>query len=332
MPAEVIVVGAGIMGSATAYALARQGRDVQLVEQFRVGNNRGSSHGRSRIVRLAYPEVEFVELAKEAFAGWRELEEASGQELLELNGLLELVESSAQSSADALAAAGAEYELLDGDGAASRWPVGVPDGWTVLFQPEAGIVRADLAHRAFVDGALVHGARLEEETRIESLDELDAKVIVVTAGPWVRNFFPDLPVRTTRETVVYFRREGDPLPVVAQLHPETRGHLIYSLHDPLHGLKAGVHHAGVTVGPDEPGGPDPAVVERVAEWVARMYPDADPEPVAVETCMYTTTVDEQFILERRGKVVIGSPCSGHGFKFAPTIGSRLAALAAQAAD
>ena len=328
MQAEVAVVGAGIMGSAAAYALARQGRDVVLLEQFRVGNNRGSSHGRSRIVRLAYPEVEFVELAKEAFAGWRKLEEESGQELLELNGLLELVESSAQSSADALGAAGAEYELLDADGAESRWPVGVPDGWTVLFQPEAGIVRADLAHRAFVDGALVHGARLEEETRVESLGELDAKVIVVTTGPWVGEFFPDLPVRTTRETVAYFRREGAALPAVAQLDPETRGHLIYSLHDPLHGLKAGVHHGGAAVGPDEPGEPDPAVVERVAEWIARTYPDADPHPVGAETCMYTTTPDEHFILERRGKVVIGSACSGHGFKFAPAIGNRLAALAA----
>ncbi len=332
MQAEVAVVGAGIMGSATAYALARQGRDVLLLEQFQVGHKHGSSHGRSRIVRLAYPEVEFVELAKEAFVGWRELEQESGQKLLELTGLLELVESSGQSSADALAVAGAEYELLDAEGARNRWPVGVPDGWTALFQPEAGIVRADLAHRAFVDGALARGARLEEETRVESLDELDAKAIVVTAGPWVRSFFPDLPVRTTRETVAYFRREGDSLPAVAQLDPETRGHLIYSLHDPLHGLKAGVHHAGATVGPDEPGEPDPAVIERVAGWVARTYPDADPDPVAVETCMYTTTADEQFILERRGKVVIGSPCSGHGFKFAPTIGTRLAAIAAQAVD
>ena len=332
MQAQVVVVGAGIMGSAAAYALARQGRDVLLVEQFRVGHEHGSSHGRSRIVRLAYPEVEFVELAKEAFVGWRELEQESGQELLELNGLLELVENSDKSSRDALEAAGAEYELLDAAGARSRWPVGVPDGWTALFQPEAGIVRADLAHRAFIDGALAHGARLQEDTRVESLDELDAKVIVVTVGPWVRSFFPDLPVRTTRETVAYFRREGDPLPVVARLDPDTRGHLMYSLHDPLHGLKAGVHHAGATAGPDEPGEPDPAVIERVAEWIARTYPDADPDPVATETCMYTTTADEQFILERRGKVVIGSPCSGHGFKFAPAVGRRLADLAVQASS
>jgi sarcosine oxidase len=326
--AEVAVVGAGVMGSATAYALAREGRDVLLLEQFRVGHEHGSSHGRSRIVRLAYPELEFVELAKEAFAGWRDLEGESGQKLLELSGLLELVESTGQSSRDALEAAGAEYELLDAEAARSRWPVGVPDGWTVLFQPEAGIVRADLAHRAFVERALAHGARLEEETRVESLDEIDASAVVVTAGPWVKNFFPDLPVRTTRETVAYFRREGEPLPSVVQLDPQTRGHAMYSLHDPVHGLKAGAHHAGADVSPDDPGEPDPALVERIAEWVARTYPDADPVPVTAETCMYTTTADEHFILERRGKVVIGSACSGHGFKFAPAIGTRLAGLAA----
>src|SRR6266511_2307338 len=89
------------MGAATARALAREGRDVLLVEQFRLGHTRGSSHGRSRIFRLAYPEVEFVELAKESFVGWRELEQESDTELLELNGLLELVEDPAQSSWDA---------------------------------------------------------------------------------------------------------------------------------------------------------------------------------------------------------------------------------------
>jgi sarcosine oxidase len=327
--AEVVVVGAGIMGSATAHALARQRRDVLLVEQFEVGHDRGSSHGRSRIVRLAYPELEFVELAKEAFAGWRELERETGTELLELNGLLELVESTGQSSGPALDAAGATYELLDSESARGRWPVGVPDGWTVLFQPEAGIVRADAAHRAFVDLAVANGARLEENTRIRSLDEIHAEAVVLTAGAWVGEFFPDLPVRVTRETVAYFRRDGKPLPSVVQLDPATRGHAMYSLHDPVHGLKAGAHHAGAEVSPDGPGGePDAALVERISEWVARTYPDADPEPVGAETCLYTTTPDEHFILERRGKVVIGSPCSGHGFKFAPAIGNRLAALAA----
>jgi monomeric sarcosine oxidase len=325
---DVAVVGAGIMGSAAAYALARDGHDVTLFEQFQIGHTHGSSHGRSRIVRLAYPELEFVELAKESFSGWRELEHETGIELLELNGLLELVDDLAQGSSEALDAAGADYELVPAEAARERWPVGVPDGWTALFQPEAGIVRADLAHRAFVDRAVALGVRLHEHTRVESLDEVDAEAVVLTAGPWVRQFFPDLPVRTTRETVAYFRRSGDPLPSVVQLDPVTRGHAMYSLHDPVHGLKAGAHHAGAEVGPDEDGGPDDALVERIAEWVARTYPDAEPEPVAAETCMYTTTADEHFILERRGRVVIGSPCSGHGFKFAPAIGRRLALMAA----
>jgi monomeric sarcosine oxidase len=325
--AQVAVVGAGVMGSAAARALARDAHDVTLYEQFEIGHDRGSSHGRSRIVRLAYPEVEFVELAQESFVGWRELERESGLELLELNGLLELVEDREQSSADALEEAGAEFELLDADAARRRWPVGVPDGWTPLFQPEAGIVRADLAHRAFVESALAHGARLEENARIDSPDDLDTDVVIVTAGAWVTRFFPDLPVRTTRETVAYFRRDGPALPSIVQIHPETRGHAMYSLHDPIHGLKTGAHHQGVDADPDQPGEPDPALVARIAEWVSRTYLDADPEPVVAETCMYTTTPNEHFILERRGRVVIGSPCSGHGFKFAPAIGTRLASLA-----
>jgi len=315
------------MGSATARALARAGQEVTLFEQFRIGHDRGSSHGRSRIVRLAYPEIEFVELARDAFAGWRELERESGVELLELNGLLELVDDAVHGSRDALEAAGVDYELLEAAEVGARWPVGVPSGWTALFQPEAGIVRADLAHRALIDDAVTHGVRLEEQTRVDSLDAIDADVVVVTAGSWVKRFFPDLLLRTTRETLVYFRREGDPLPSVVQLDPERRGHSMYSLHDPHYGLKAGAHHAGAEVDPDEPGEADPRLVERIAEWVARTYPDADPEPAAAETCMYTTTPDEHFILERRGRVVIGSPCSGHGFKFAPAIGRRLAQMA-----
>jgi sarcosine oxidase len=325
---EVAVVGAGIMGSATAHALARQGHDVTLYEQYEVGHPRGSSHGRSRIVRLAYPDVEFVELAKESFAGWRELEREAGVELLELNGLLELVDDLAQGSSAALDAAGAEYELLAAEAARARWPVGVPDGWTALFQPEAGIIRADLAHRAYVDQAVADGATLREHARVESLDDVDADAVIVTAGPWVTQFFADLPLKVTRETVVYFRRDGAPLPSVVQLDPVTRGHALYSLHDPMHGLKAGVHHAGAEIAPGEEGGPDPALVDRVAEWVSCTYPDADPAPVAAETCIYTTTPDERFILERRGRVVIGSACSGHGFKFAPAIGRRLAQMAA----
>ena len=147
----------------------------------------------------------------------------------------------------------------------------------------------------------------------------------MTAGSWIGRFFSDLPLKVTRETVAFFRQESVP-PSIVELG--TGGdHLMFSLHDPVYGLKAGAHHAGTVTDPDDLGEPDPALVERISSWVAERLPNADPEPVLVETCLYTTTPDERFILERRGNVVIGSACSGHGFKFAPAVGKRLADLA-----
>ncbi len=319
------------MGAATAWQLARRGHDVEIHEQFFVGHKRGSSHGGSRIVRLAYPEPEWVQFAEEAMAGWRALEQESGEPLLELHGLLELVGDPATSSRDALDACGAEYELLDAEAASARWAIGVPDRWTVLFQPEAGIVRADLAWQAFLDVAAKHGANLRESSRVDSLADLDADVVVVTAGPWAgRLLEPEgiaLPVRVTRETVAYFKLEGPPLPSVVQLNPETRGHAMYSLRDPIHGLKAGAHHAGTETNPDEDGLPDLDLLDAISRWVGETYAEVDPTPLGAETCVYTTTRDESFVLERHGRIVVGSACSGHGFKFAPAVGQRLAALA-----
>ena len=157
--------------------------------------------------------------------------------------------------------------------------------------------------------------------------DVAANVVVVTAGAWVGKLVDDLPVRPTRETLAYFRREGA-LPSIVQLDPETRGHALYSLHDPEHGLKVGLHHAGIEVDPDEPGDPDPELLERISKWVASTYPDVDPTPVGAETCLYTNTEDEGFIFDPRERVIVCSACSGHGFKFAPAIGKRLSNLAA----
>ena len=98
----------------------------------------------------------------------------------------------------------------------------------------------------------------------------------------------------------------------------------------MHGIKAAAHHTGPEVEPHETGKPDAALVDAITAWVAEHVLLADPRPVETQTCLYTTTADERFILERRGSVVVGSACSGHGFKFAPAIGARLAALAMQA--
>ena len=319
------VVGAGVMGCATAWALTARGADVTVVEQFDLDHERGSSHGRSRIVRLAYPDPYWVRLAQEAQEGWRRLEADSGRELLQLHGLVELASSPHLTSADALDTCGVAYELLDAEGVRA-FGATLPDGWTALHEPNGGIVLADDARHAFLDVARSRGARVEPGRRVTSVDELDSDVVVLTAGPWIRQLVPELPVRITRETVAYFR-VGRPQASIVELEESTRGHASFSLHDPVHGLKAGLHHAGAEVDPDVEGRPDPVLVEQIAAWVAKRFPDVDPRPVGADSCLYTTTGDETFVCERRGRIVIGSPCSGHGFKFAPVVGERLAELA-----
>lgn len=316
---KVAVVGAGVMGCATAWALRGRGAEVTVHEQFGLDHDRGSSHGRTRIFRVAYPDVDWVRFAQEAYAGWLELDPG----LLGLYGLVELVADPAFTSARALDECGVPYRLLDRDEVRALG-ASLPDGWAALYVADAGVVFADRARHAFLDAA---GVEVQTNRRIESADELDADVVVVTAGPWVRKLVSDVPVTVTRETLAYFTREGPPPPSIVDLNAETGGHGMYSLHDPVHGLKAGAHHAGSETDPDTEAAPDPAIVERIAAWVRERFPDVDPEPVAADACLYTTTADERFVLERRGRVVVGSACSGHGFKFAPAVGRRLAELA-----
>lgn len=316
---RVAVVGAGVMGCATAWALRECGADVTVHEQFALDHARGSSHGRTRIFRVAYPEVEWVRFAQEAYAGWRDLD----PDVLGLYGLIELVAEPSLTSASALDECGVAYRVLDRDEVRAHG-ASLPGGWSALWVPDAGVVFADRARHRFLEAA---GVEVETDRRIESTDELDADVVVVTAGSWIRDLVPDVPVTVTRETVAYFRREGPPPPSIVDLNAATGGHGMYSLHDPVHGLKVGAHHAGAEADPGTEAAPDPAIVERIAAWVGDRFPDIDPEPVEAQTCLYTTTADESFILERRGRVVVGSACSGHGFKFAPAVGRRLAALA-----
>jgi sarcosine oxidase len=323
---KVAVIGAGVMGLATGWALKRRGHQPVVYEQFEIGHDRGSSHGRSRIFRLAYAEDHYVRLAQEALGLWRELEAETGSTLLELNGLVEIVRNLEESTAETLERCGVDWQRLEGDEAERRYPIRVPDGSFAVVQTEAGIVRADRA----LD-ALARELDIRERTRVRT-DEVDAEAIVVTAGSWVNELLDEpLPVRTTRETLCYFRLDERPVPSVVSFKPGRHTHDMYSLYDPQYGLKVGAHHAGPDADPNQPGEPEADLIERIAAWAGETYRLDDPTPAAAETCMYTTTADESFVLERRGRVVVGSPCSGHGFKFAPAIGSRLAALAEEAA-
>jgi sarcosine oxidase len=338
---DVIVIGGGVVGTFTARALARQGRDVLLFERFRIPHKHGSSHGASRIFRFSYRDPRFVRMAQEALPLWRELEEESDETLLTVTGGLDLG-SGVEEHAAALQACGVPMEWLDAAEVAHRFPlVSLPEGARALFQPDAGFLAADATVKAAAASAKRHGAEIREDSRVLAIrpsgegveveteeKTLRASVAVVTAGGWAKGLLADagidLAVRVTEETIAYFALDEDA--VVPSL-VDWGSPAVYSLRSPGQGLKVGEHIAGPLVDPDERGGPRRESVDRLAGWVAERYPTADPEPHLAETCLYTNTADEEFILDRRGPIVIGSPCSGHGFKFAPLNGRRLAALA-----
>lgn len=337
---DVIVIGAGVMGTATARALARDGNKVLLLEQFVIGHKRGSSHGRSRIFRLSYPDPHYVSMAQEALPLWRELEIEFGQPLLTTTGGLDMG-NGIDGNAKALESCDVEFEIITGSEANRRFETPrLPDGERVLYQPDAGFVAADATVMACARSALSDGAELVERTRVTSLDvsgdsiqvrtedsSFAADRVVVTAGAWSKGLLGgagiDLPTRPTRETVSYFRLPEATFPTLVEWGDPA----VYALPSPGHGLKAGEHVAGPTADPDGEGEPHRSSVERVTAWVKERYPQAERKPLFYETCLYTNTRDEHFILERHGDIVVGSPCSGHGFKFAPLIGVKLAAMA-----
>ena len=341
---DYAVVGAGVMGASTAYSLARDGASVALIEQFTLGHKRGSSHGASRIFRLSYPDALYVEMAQRSLALWRELESEAGEDLLTTTGGLDTGKALDEHTR-ALEECGAPYEIIDGAEVARRWSsVRLPEGSPALFQPDAGIVAADRSVACFARLARERGALLLEEETVAALEpsservrvvtssgEVSVGAVVVAAGAWARGLLAgagiELDTRPTRETVAYFRCAGAAPPTLVEWGDPS----VYGLPSPGQGIKVGEHIAGPTTDPDQPGRVDQAAVTRLEAWVARRYPGAEASSRHAETCLYTNTPDEHFVLERHGRVVVGSPCSGHGFKFAPLIGRRLAALAKEAA-
>lgn len=323
------------MGSAAAWALTQRGAEVDLYEQFSLDHARGSSHGDARIFRVSYPQPEYVALALESLPLWRELEAEAGIQLLRPTGSLDV--GNDLPHAAAMDARGVDYEPLSVEELRERYGMTVTGGG--VFQRDGGVLHADGCRRALADRAVAGGARLHERTRVEDLDSVDADAVVVTAGSWVNRLGFDLPVRVTRETVAYFdigrqtpRRKGlalsanedrPPLPTIIDWGPHL---LAYALMSSDGLLKVGLHMAGHETDPDVEEAADPDLVAGARQWVESRFGIA-PGAQRPESCLYTTTPDESFVLERRGRYVVGSACSGHGFKFAPAIGVRLAALA-----
>jgi sarcosine oxidase len=343
---DVVVIGAGAMGSATAWWLARRGRSVALVEQFAQGHARGSSHGASRIFRYAYADPRYVRMVQAALPLWRELEDDADTTLLEITGGLDHgVPALVGPVASAIAACGVERVQMTADAAHERWP-GMRFEGGVIYCPGAGRCLADATVRTLQDRAAAHGANARFSTGPAAIDWTDDRVrvragggewtapaAVVTAGAWLPTVLgsrvPLPAMRVTRERIQHFAPRPGSAPPVSEwpsfIHHRPDAWR-YGLVSPGEGVKVAEHMTGPVADPsdDPPSEPDPVAADRVRRYVEAWLPGLEPVPRYPATCLYTTTPTADFLLERRGPVVIGSACSGHGFKFTPLVGRILA--------
>ncbi|MFN0092923.1 MAG: FAD-dependent oxidoreductase [Acidimicrobiales bacterium] len=349
---DAVIVGGGAMGAAAAWALARRGRRVVLFEQFAAGHDRGSSYGATRIFRVAYRDPLYVALARRALPLWRELEHETGAVLLEQNGQLDHGWPGAVEEVGAnLAAAGLDHERLSAAEAARRWS-GMRFEGPVVFSPDGGRCYAQATVAALHRRARDLGAELRFGERVEALtldpsgegvrlrvggSELRAPVAVAAVGAWAASLLAGVvelpPLRVTEEQPAHFRpRDPDArwpsfLHHAAPAPGQPAGFAAYGLFTPGEGMKVGEHLIGRPVDPDaRAGGVDPAALARLTAYVRDWFPGLDPEPLSTTSCLYTTTPDEHFVIDRRGPVVVCSPCSGHGFKFVPAVGELVADL------
>lgn len=322
--AEVVVVGAGIMGAATAWALKRDGVQPLVLEQFEPGHANGSSHGHSRIFRFAYDDPFHVRLAQQALPLWEELDPS----LLTITGGIDFGPASyLDTSAAAMRSCGAAADILSAAEVRERFP-GVDYGSEpALYSPDTGVLAASECLPAFLAGVDVRSGVTVEKivgtTVHTSEGAFGAQRVVVAAGAWTGPLLGLSMLQPSQEQVFYFDG-GEELPVVIDRGPIMR----YFVPGSEGGSKAGEHGTGRRVSADERTfDVDPLAQARVSEWIYESFPSVSPEPVYAETCLYTLTPDEQFLIDVRDDVVFASPCSGHGFKFAPLIGEALAALA-----
>jgi monomeric sarcosine oxidase len=339
---DVAIIGGGVMGCATAWRLANRGRDVLLLEQFELGHNRGSSHGPTRVFRFVYGDPLYVRMAQQSLPLWRQLEEEAGESLLEMTGGVDIgPPERLEPVTRALEACGASYEMINNPSV--RWE-GVRAANPALFSPDTGVIAARESISAMARLATARGAVIRDGTpaRIETVEDdrvaisvegerLTARTCVMAAGAWIGDHLrgagiepPDL--RVTREQIVYCRQITDfPVVIDRSIAPQFPFALPARFGSP--GARVGYHMTGREVSPDEPPSDDLNVVRRMTDFVSETLPAVDPNPIALETCLYTTTPNEDFVIDRLGPLVIASPCSGHGFKFAPLVGEILTCVA-----
>ena len=343
---DVCVIGSGLAGSSAAYELSRRGLRVALFEQFELAHDRGSSHGQARIFRLAYDSPDYVTLARRALDGWHELQDASGQILLQTTGGVDVgPPERLESIQEALTDAHSDSERLTRTSASQRFPwIEVPNGWEVLYQRDAGMLLADKCLTALVGLARAAGTVIHEGVRVSHIDNqgssvlvessngtTHAQLVVITAGGWANELLEPLglrvPIRVTREHVAYFESRLGAKPGPFIWHP-SNSFEYYGLPngtDPV--MKVGQHLAGPKTIAGTYAEPEASRTGDIARFVAESLPGVDPRPVRAETCLYASTPDDDFVIDRTGSVILGVGLGGHGFKFGPQVGSMLADLA-----
>lgn len=344
---DCVVIGAGVNGLATARALARRGAKTALLEQFALHHAHGSSHGDSRSIRH-YPAPEWMALWREAEPLWAELEQEAEADLVHRVGVLTHADE-LRSELGALVSLGVPAEPVDAAEAERRFGIHWPAGGESYFDPTSGFILAARACEALADSCRDHGVAIIEGAAVSGLSQspqevtvsthasgtFAADVAIVTAGAWARELLAplgiSLPVHVSLETVAYFDATGPrQLPVMVDYTTADAltGQGIYALPSPSLGLKVAAHHSGVRSEEVPPSRePDARVVERLTCWVGERLPQMAAPPRRTETCLYTEAAEEEFLLWRDGRVVVGSACSGHAFKFATATGQRLASLA-----
>jgi sarcosine oxidase len=350
------VIGLGGMGSATLFHLAGRGVRVLGLERYDLLHEHGSSHGLTRIIRLAYWEHPgYVALLQRSYALWRELESACGERLLYITGSVDAGPEGGAIFQGALKSSelhGLEHEVMNGVQLQRRFPgYGLPGEIQCLYQPEGGFLlpeRCNVAHvaRALSAGAEVHcrepvldwgsdGGRIWVRT---SRQRYEAGKLVICAGPWASKLISGIgdlavPERQVLAWLQPHRPEyflPDAFPVFNLEVEEGRYYGFPSFLVP--GFKFGkYHHRGEVVDADDPRRePDPEDEELLRSFARRYFPHGAGPTLMLKTCLFTNTPDRHFILDlhpEHREVAIAAGFSGHGYKFCSVVGEIMADLA-----
>ncbi len=352
---DAIVIGVGGMGSAAVYHLAKRGKQVLGLERYDIPNAMGSSHGVTRIIRLAYYEhPSYVPLLRQSYALWRELEKDFGEKLLYITGSIDAGPEVFEGSRRSCELHNLPYEVLTGKQLTERYPgYRLPLDTMALLQPEGGFLlseRCIVAHvmLAMSQGAEVHGREkvldwepLGDGVRVRTdRATYEAGRLVITAGAWATTLMDKLAgLAVPERQVLAWLQPSKPelftperFPVFNLVVDEGRyyGFPVFS----VPGFKFGrYHHLDEQVDADTVDREGHSRDEQILrEFAEKYFPDGAGPTMALKVCMFTNSPDEHFILDLYPdypQVSFAAGFSGHGYKFCSLVGEVMSDLAVE---